>query len=134
MLNNKKIRIMSKLAIYEQNEGKDDIKLSKYYRLDYIRLHLLQDILSVTIAYILVAGMIIFYHMENLIENAFKMNYKELGMRALGIYLIVVFLYGICSVMASTIKYNRSRKKLLRYFKSLNTLREVYREEESGNR
>ena len=31
MLNNDKIRLMTKLAVYESKIGKEDIKLSKYY-------------------------------------------------------------------------------------------------------
>ena len=34
MLNNEKISIMTKLALYEQKNAKSEIKYSKYYRSD----------------------------------------------------------------------------------------------------
>ena len=49
MLNNRKIRIMTKLATYEEKEGKEDIKLSKYYKTDFVRLNILKTIMSIMI-------------------------------------------------------------------------------------
>ena len=34
MLNEEKVRVMTKLAIYEQGEGKKYLPISKYYRSD----------------------------------------------------------------------------------------------------
>lgn len=48
MLNDRKIRLMTKLALYERKEGKEDIKLSKYYRTDYVRLQVLKTVVAVT--------------------------------------------------------------------------------------
>ena len=38
MLNEEKIKIMNKLAMYEQGEGKKYLPVSRYYRSDYIGL------------------------------------------------------------------------------------------------
>lgn len=131
MLNNNKIRIMSKLAMFEQNEGKEDLRLSKYYRLDYLRLHLLTDIVSVTIGYLLILGVVLFYNLEYIIANAITLNYLDIGYKVLGIYIFILIFYGAYSLIMYSIKYNRSKKKLHKYFKDLKALREVYREEES---
>ena len=42
MLNEEKIKIMNKLAMYEQGEGKKYLPVSRYYRSDYIGLSLLR--------------------------------------------------------------------------------------------
>ena len=34
MLDKRKIRLMTKLALYEQNEGREDMKISAYYTKD----------------------------------------------------------------------------------------------------
>ena len=44
MVNMRKVRLMTKLAIYEKKEGKEDIKLGKYFRRDYVRLKILHNI------------------------------------------------------------------------------------------
>ena len=38
MLNEEKIKVMNKLAMYEQGEGKKYLPVSRYYRSDYIGL------------------------------------------------------------------------------------------------
>ena len=43
MLNEEKIKIMNKLAMYEQGEGKKYLPVSKYYRSDYIGLALIKN-------------------------------------------------------------------------------------------
>lgn len=56
MLNEEKIKIMNKLAMYEQGEGKKYLPVSKYYRSDYIGLALIKNFFLVTIGYGLATG------------------------------------------------------------------------------
>ena len=46
MVNMRKVRLMTKLAIYEKKEGKEDIHLGKFFRRDYVRLKNLQNIVT----------------------------------------------------------------------------------------
>ena len=50
MLNNEKISIMTKLALYEQKNAKSEIKYSKYYRSDYLAIKMIKSFVAVTIA------------------------------------------------------------------------------------
>lgn len=47
MLNKEKVRLMTKLARYEQKEEKRYLKISKYYRSDYIGIALLKNFFCV---------------------------------------------------------------------------------------
>ena len=38
MLDKEKVKLMTTLAFYEQNEGKEDFKINEYYRKDYVSL------------------------------------------------------------------------------------------------
>ena len=40
MLDERKVKLMIKLALYEETHGKEDFKISSYYRKDYASLHL----------------------------------------------------------------------------------------------
>ena len=51
MLNEEKIKIMNKLAMYEQGEGKKYLPVSRYYRSDYIGLAMIKNFFLVTIGY-----------------------------------------------------------------------------------
>jgi len=129
MLNNNKIRLMTKLAVYENKEGKEDISLSKYYKTDYVRYQAIKSIISVTIGYALILVLIIMYKSEYIIEKAISLDYKTIGIYALCFYIMIVAVYGLASIIGYSIKYDVSRKKLGRYFKLLKRLNKIYNEE-----
>lgn len=129
MLNNHKIRLMTKLAIYEKEDGKEDIRLGKYYRVDYVRYQLLKTIVAVTCGYLILVLLTILYNMEYLIAEAVKLDYAAIGRTMLGIYLVLLLAFSGIAVLGYTIKYNRSRKKLAKYYRMLKRLRTIYREE-----
>lgn len=126
MLNFKKIRLMTKLAVYEKKDGREDIYLSKYYKTDYVRFQVLKSIITATIGYALVIALIVFYRMEYLIKNAVVLDYKLIGSYILGFYLMVITIYGLGALLGYSMKYDASRKKLSRYFKLLKRLEKVY--------
>ena len=130
MVNNRKVRLMTKLAIYEKKEGKEDIKLSKYFRRDYVRLHLIYNIIAVTIGYLLVLALICAYQMEYLIKEAVRLDYIGIGKIILGIYIIILTVYIMASLVGYSLYYDRSRKKLAKYFRMLRRLRSIYQEED----
>lgn len=130
MVNMRKVRLMTKLAIYEKKEGKEDIKLGKYFRRDYVRHKVLNNIVAVTVGYLLVLAMIIAYQMEYLIKEAVNLDYIGMGRTILGIYIIVVTVYVMAATVGYSLYYNSSRKKLAKYFRMLRKLRSMYQSEE----
>ena len=130
MVNMRKVRLMTKLAIYEKTEGKEDIKLGKYFRRDYVRLKILHNIVAVSIGYLLVLAMIIAYQMEYLIREAVNLDYIGIGKTILGVYVIVVTIYVMTAMVGYGLYYDYSRKKLAKYFRMLRRLRSLYQEEE----
>ncbi len=129
MLNNKKVRLMTKLAIYEKEDGKEDIRLGRYYRMDYVRYQLLKTIVAVTFGYLILVLLTILYYAEYLIAEAVNLDYATIGRTMLGIYLMLLFAFGGLACIGYTIKYNRSRKKLAKYYQMLKRVRKIYREE-----
>lgn len=130
MVNNRKVRLMTKLAIYEKKEGKEDIKLSRYFRRDYVRLHLLYTLIAVTAGYLLVLALIGAYQMEYLIKEAVHLDYIGIGKMILGIYVILLTVYMMASMIGYSLYYDKSRKKLAKYFRMLRKLRSFYQEED----
>ena len=131
MLNNDKIRLMTKLAVYENKEGKEDIRLSKYYKTDYVRYQVIKSIIGATFGYALILVLIVLYRSEYIIKNAITLDYKTIGTYILGIYIMIAAVYGLASIVIYSIKYDLSRKKLGRYFKLLKRLSKIYNEETS---
>jgi len=129
MLNNDKIRLMTKLALYENKEGKEDISLSKYYKTDYVRFQVIKSIICATLGYVLTLGLLFMYKLEYIIKKAVVLDYKTIGMYVLGGYIIIIVIYGMGSLVGFAMKYDSSRKKLARYYKLLKRLNKIYKEE-----
>ena len=53
MLNKKKIRTMSKIAVMEKHHGEELQKAREYYRSDYVAVQLLKNACYLTVAYMI---------------------------------------------------------------------------------
>ena len=51
MLNEERIKLMTKMASYEANEGKRNVSIGSYFRGDYISLQVIKSIINATIAF-----------------------------------------------------------------------------------
>lgn len=132
MLNIRKTRLMTKLALYETGKGKEDIRLSKYYKSDYVRLQILKTILAVTVGYLLILLLVALYKSEYLIAQAVNLDYKAIGTTILVIYVVLLTIYIVGAIIGYSIKYDLSRGKLTRYFRMLKVMKKIYREEEGS--
>lgn len=129
MLNEKKIRLMTKLSLFEENEGKEELKLDRYYRIDYIRFQILKSIVSVTVGYLLILLLILVYQSEHILDKITMIDYKSVGIYTLMIYLFLVVFYSFITGIVSYFRYDKARKEVRRYKKNLKSLRLFYKEE-----
>ena len=123
MLNEEKIKIMNKLAMYEQGEGKKYLPVSKYYRSDYIGLAMIKNFFLVTIGYCLVLAGIAAYFGEYLIDNIHKMNLVSVGVEAILGYVVVLIFF-------SVLTYHKAKKSVKNYYEELTQLNKIYSREE----
>lgn len=131
MLNDKKIRLMTKLALFEDHAGKEELKLDRYYRIDYIRYQVLKSALCVTLGYVLILLSVLVYQSEYIMDNITTIAYKTIGLYIVMIYLFILLFYSFITGIISYFHYERAKKKIKKYKKNLKTLRLLY-EEESG--
>ena len=130
MLNEEKVKIMNKLAMYEQGEGKKYLPVSKYYRSDYIGLALIKNFFLVTIGYCLALGGLAAYFGDYLLDNVHKMNLVSLGMDIVVGYVVVLVAFSVLTYIQYSIKYHRAKKSVKGYYEELTKLRKVYGREE----
>ena len=131
MLNEKKIRLMAKLSHFEEEEGKEALRINQYYEMDFVRLEAIKSMVSLTIAYILVVLMVVFYYSEELIAKALNINYKELGVKLLTAYLILLVIYVAVTVVVSKIRFYNAGKKMEKHTKDLRSLQKMYDKNEA---
>lgn len=130
MLNEEKIKIMNKLAMYEQGEGKKYLPVSRYYRSDYIGLALIKNFFLVTIGYCLVLAGVAAYFGEYLIDNIHKMDLVSLGIEAVAGYVAVLVIFSVLTYIQYTIKYRKAKKSVRNYYEELTQLNKIYSREE----
>ena len=133
MLNEEKIKIMNKLAMYEQGEGKKYLPVSRSYRSDYIGLAMIKNFFLITIGYVLVLAGIAAYFGEYLVDNIHKMNLVALGIEAVVGYIVVLVLFSVLTYIQYSVKYYRAKKSVKTYYEDLTRLNKIYNREEKKN-
>ncbi|NMB43432.1 MAG: hypothetical protein GX995_04790 [Clostridiales bacterium] len=126
MLNQEKVRVMTKLAIYREKDGKEDLIINKYFKFDYLRLQMIKAFVSSTIGCLLLVGLTALYHMEYLILNLTQLDFEAIGKYVLLIYLMVSLFYIVIAIATASIKYDKASKGLIKYNSLLNKLRKYY--------
>ncbi len=123
MINKEKTALMTRMAIYEKNAGKEDMKLSRYYKTDYARMNVLRTVVAVTVAFVLIVAMLVLYRLEYYLDNALTIDYKALGLKLLNVYGIVLAVYVVLSFIGYSIRYSLSRKGLSEHYANLSKLK-----------
>lgn len=119
MLNEEKIRWMTKASIYEKRQGRVDLGRNEYFMGDYVRLHLLKNGISLTIAYILLVGLYVIYKIEDIFDMAANMQLGLLLKEMLLLYVILLVIYTGIGIAYYAWQYQSSSKQVKKYYRIL---------------
>ena len=133
MLNEEKIRLMTRLALYEQKEGKKDLPLSKYYRTDYLALKMINSTIVMSLGYIVLLATIVLIRVEELISNVVSMDLVAIGRNILIAYVILFAVNMAVTYFISSYRFKKSRGNLNHYNSYLKDLYMIYKKEENTN-
>ena len=126
MLNEERVILMTRLASYEADEGKQNVAVGKYFRSDYIRMQTIKSILYATITFFIVAVLIILADIETFMGDIYQLDLLQYAKKVLFWYIAFVGTYGIISFVVYSVRYRRARKNLKNYFNNLKRLSEMY--------
>lgn len=126
MVNEEKVRIMTRVARYENGIGDKVINEGRFYKTDYVRAHTLSVICNFSFAFILILVLIALYNIDYIFLNFVAINYAKLAFEILAPYVIIVFICTIISHMYFSRKYNNNRKVIKRYYMELKRLEKYY--------
>ncbi|MBD5452274.1 MAG: hypothetical protein HDR25_06500 [Lachnospiraceae bacterium] len=129
MLNEERIKLMTRMACYEEHEGKKNVAVGSYFRGDYIALQVIKSMISATIAFCILFGLFIMYDFEVFMADLYKMDLFEFGKSVIIAYLIFAAVYGIISYGVYTYRYAKARKSLKIYYNNLKKLAYLYDKE-----
>ncbi len=129
MLNEERIKLMTKMASYEANEGKRNMAIGNYFRGDYISMQVIKSILHGTIAFFIVFALFVFYDLEVLMADIYKMDLLDIGKTVMIYYIVFVVFYAVVSYAVYAYRYAKARKSLKIYYNNLKKLAYLYDKE-----
>lgn len=129
MLNEERIKLMTKMAAYEANEGKKNVSIGNYFRGDYISMQVIKSIISATVAFLIIFALFVFYDFEMIMSDVYKMDLLEFGSNLLIAYLVFASIYAVISYLVYTYRYAKARKSLKMYYNNLKKLAYLYDKE-----
>ncbi|MBQ8591699.1 MAG: hypothetical protein IJ485_02980 [Lachnospiraceae bacterium] len=129
MLNEERIKLMTQMASYEDNDGKKNVAIGSYFRGDYISLQVMKAVISATMAFGIICAMYVFYDFETFMQNIYKIDLLVFGKKILLLYVIFVAVYALLSYIIYAYRYNKARASLKRYYNHLKELSAMYGQE-----
>lgn len=129
MLDKRKVKLMTRLALYEQNQGKEDFRISEYYRKDYVGIHMWFTFFWVTAGYILLIGLLMLLGMD-VISNRISAAFMVIlvGMIVIG-YIFCVGIYLVLTSHMYNKKHKQARQRVKVYNHNLLRLLKLYEKE-----
>lgn len=130
MVDQERVREMTKLAAYEKHEGKRCRQVTRYFRGDFVVRELLKGFLCGTAAFGIFVLMWGVCHLEELIENLDSIDLIQLGIAILVRYVIFLVIYLAAVDIYANVYYAEGKKRTKRYYRHLKRLGRMYEEQE----
>lgn len=130
MLNKDRIRLMTRLAVYEQGEGKEYIPMSRYRRKDYVAVQMIKTYICSTIAFGILSLLRILYEAETWLETLYQMDYQEYAIDILIQYLFFTVVYQAIAWVIYSRHYQKGQKNLKQYHSRLKKVEKLYERED----
>ena len=106
----KKIRLMTRIAIYEKTEGKKNEPVARYFRSDYIGLKILSSLICATLVFLMVIGLYVVCNSETLLADFYRINLLDEARKLILYYIGFVAVYISIVAVVFFIKYNKAVK------------------------
>ena len=126
MLNEERVILMTKLAAYEQSEGKKMVAAGKYFRSDYIGIQVLKSVIGGTVAYFILFALYILYDFENFMNDIYKIDLFVFAKNILVYYAVFVVAFAAITFFVYSYRYTKAKKSMRTYYLNLKKLSSMY--------
>lgn len=134
MVNGEKVILMTKLAMYEQSLGRDDLEKGKYFKSDYVKYNCLKTLVSTTILFWLIVGAYIYYNIADIMEQFANMDYLSIAYKVILYYGITCLVFVVFAWLLYSYRYIKAKPKLIKYNQNLKKLIDFYDRENKSKR
>lgn len=126
MLNEDKVKLMTRMAMYESKEGAEDFRISAYYKKDYSSFHTIVTIIWVTIGYAIAVGVGAVAFLDVILKNLNMAFLVMLVICLLTGYVVLVVMYGIVASRFYQKKHTDARMRVKKFNHDLTRLNRMY--------
>ncbi len=124
MINTDKVKDMTWLAVFEKREGRKVFRTTKYFKRDFIGLHMLKSFIAGTIAFFICFVFWGIFNMENLMATIHTMDIPAFGKQVLLIYVVSMAIYMGGVFAYAQVYYARERRRVKAFSKRLRKIAE----------
>lgn len=129
MLNEERVILMTRMAAYEQREGKENNAINSYFRSDYVGFQVLKSIISATVVYLILVAAYVMYHFSDVLQDVYNTDIAATARKYLVYYIALVAVYSVISYIIYSIRYRQMRKNMRAYYSCLKRLGRMYEKE-----
>lgn len=104
MINQEKVKDMTKMAIYERHGGDKELAVSAYRRKDYVALQLLKSFILGTISYVIILAFYAFLELDR-VDNLNSLA----QLQSFGLGVLVLYIVFMAAFMCITFVWARKR-------------------------
>lgn len=126
MINEERVKLMTRMASYEAGEGKKNMNIGKYFRSDYISIQVLKSIISAIISFAICLALYLFYDFENFMGNIYAMDLVQFAKDIVVIFVVFTIGYVLITYLVFAGRYKKARKSLKKYYNNLKKLYGLY--------
>lgn len=130
MVNQERVGEMTKLAIFDQNEGQECRPMIQYFRKDYIVKEMKKSFFTATIAFGLLAVIAVLYFVENLMEQISSSDIRQFAVNVISCYAAFLAAYFLITYIVYYMRYTKGRQKVKKYYQHLKKVNRLYHDEE----
>ncbi|MBO5550521.1 MAG: hypothetical protein J5966_01060 [Lachnospiraceae bacterium] len=117
-----RVKLMTRMASFEDNEGREAIRICNYFRSDYVCLNVVRAIVSATVSYFLILALYVYYNIDRLLQEIYTMDLMATGRRLVTTYVIFAGAFGIIAYVVYSFRYDWAKKHLNDYNYALREL------------
>lgn len=132
MLNEERVKHMVKLAFYETKSGNEEIKISSYFKKDYINFNMWWSIIWMTIAYIILVVLLGLTFMSTLLDELTITKIVLIGIATVAIYIALLITYIVVSRKFYKRKHARAYHHVKQFKEDLAELELMYEKEDNN--
>ena len=130
MLDKRKIRLMTRAAIYEKKYGEEDFKISSYYKNDYSSLNTWVTLIWITVGYGLAVAVLFLGWGEAAMEGITLAKLFVFAAVAVGAYVSLLIAYGIGAGSFYKNKHIKAKQRVKKYLRDLSRIEKINNKKE----